>query len=63
MSRMEVSPLATGLDIGSRRFLHPGRLRWLRALGWGGLLFVVFMVFYAVASQAGEPARGAAATP
>ncbi|HWW26399.1 MAG TPA: type II CAAX endopeptidase family protein [Caulobacter sp.] len=63
MSRMDVSPLAPGLDIGSRRVLHLGPLRWLRALGWGGLLFVIFMVFYAVVSQAGEPALGAAATP
>ena len=63
MSRTEVSPSAVGLDVGSRRFLHPGPLRWLRALGWGGLLFVVFMVFYALASKAGEPAQDAAATP
>jgi membrane protease YdiL (CAAX protease family) len=63
MSRTEVSPSAVGLDVGSRRFLHPGPLRWLRALGWGGLLFVAFMVFYALASRAGEPAQGAAATP
>jgi membrane protease YdiL (CAAX protease family) len=63
MSRTEVSPSAVGLDVGSRRFLHPGPLRWLRALGWGGLLFVVFMVFYAVASKAGEPVQDAAATP
>jgi membrane protease YdiL (CAAX protease family) len=63
MSRTEVFASAVGLDIGARRFLHPGPLRWLRALGWGGLLFVVFMVFYAVASRAGEPAQGAAATP
>jgi hypothetical protein len=26
--------------------LHPGPLRWLRSLGWGGLLFVVFSVLY-----------------
>lgn len=24
----------TGLEIGRRRVLHPGPLRWLRALGW-----------------------------
>jgi len=63
MSRTEVSPTAVGLDVGSRRVLHPGPLRWLRALGWGGLLFVVFMVFYAVASRAGEPTQGEGATP
>jgi len=63
MSHTEVSPSAVGLDLGSRRFLHPGPLRWLRALGWGGLLFVIFAVFYAAASMAGEPARGVGATP
>jgi len=63
MSHTEVSPSAVGLDVGSRRFLHPGPLRWLRALGWGGLLFVIFAVFYAAASMAGEPARGVGATP
>jgi membrane protease YdiL (CAAX protease family) len=63
MSHTEVSPSAVGLDVGSRRFLHPGQLRWLRALGWGGLLFVIFAVLYAAASMAGEPARGVGATP
>jgi membrane protease YdiL (CAAX protease family) len=63
MSRTEVSSSAVGLDIGSRRFLHSGPLRWLRALGWGGLLFMVFMVLYAVASRAEEPAQGVGATP
>jgi len=63
MSHTEVSPSVVGLDLGSRRFLHPGPLRWLRALGWGGLLFVIFAVFYAAASMAGEPARGVGATP
>jgi membrane protease YdiL (CAAX protease family) len=63
MSHTEVSPSAVGLDVGSRRFLHPGPLRWLRALGWGGLLFVIFAVLYAAASMAGEPARGVGATP
>jgi membrane protease YdiL (CAAX protease family) len=33
---------ARGLEIGSRRFIHPGPLRWLRAVGWGLLLFFVF---------------------
>tara|TARA_R110002167_G_scaffold206514_1_gene410496 strand:- start:74 stop:1009 length:936 start_codon:yes stop_codon:yes gene_type:complete len=27
------------LDLGERRFLHPGPLRWLRALGWAVALF------------------------
>lgn len=31
--------------LGERRFLHPGPLRWLRALGWGvGLFFLVALV-------------------
>ncbi|WP_165188773.1 CPBP family intramembrane glutamic endopeptidase [Caulobacter soli] len=42
MSSTDVSPSAAGLDIGSRRFLHPGPLRWLRCLGWAVLLFFVF---------------------
>jgi hypothetical protein len=63
MPHTEVSPSAAGLDIGSRRFLHPGPLRWLRSLGWAVLLFVVFMVVYAFASKVGEPAKGASGTP
>lgn len=27
------------LELGDRRFLHPGPLRWLRALGWAVILF------------------------
>ena len=43
MSSTEVSPAAGGgLDLGSRRFLHPGPLRWLRCLGWAVLLFFIF---------------------
>jgi membrane protease YdiL (CAAX protease family) len=42
MSLTEVSPPAAGLEVGSRRFLHPGPLRWLRALGWAVALFFVF---------------------
>jgi membrane protease YdiL (CAAX protease family) len=63
MSHTEVSPSAVGLDLGSRRFLHPGPLRWLRALGWGALLFAVFIVVYAAASMAGEPAKDADGAP
>lgn len=33
--------------LGERRVLHPGRLRWLRALGWMVLLFVVCSFGYA----------------
>tara|TARA_R110002124_G_scaffold8843_1_gene46250 strand:- start:1521 stop:2444 length:924 start_codon:yes stop_codon:yes gene_type:complete len=32
------------LALGERRVLHPGPLRWLRALGWMVLLFVVVAV-------------------
>lgn len=31
----------TGLEVGRRRVLHPGPLRWLRALGWMTLLAAV----------------------
>lgn len=27
------------LELGDRRFLHPGPWRWLRALGWAVALF------------------------
>jgi len=63
MSPTEISSSAVGLDVGSRRFLHSGPLLWLRSLGWGALLFVIFVVAYAAASGAGEPAKGASATP
>ena len=63
MSLSEVSASAAGLDIGSRRFLHPGSLRWLRSLGWGALLFVAFIFVYALVSKVGEPAQGASGTP
>ncbi|SFK58943.1 CPBP family intramembrane glutamic endopeptidase [Caulobacter sp. UNC279MFTsu5.1] len=56
MSPTEVSLSAVGMDLGSRRFLHPGPLRWLRALGWGALLFGAFVVVYAAASNIGERA-------
>lgn len=42
MSLADVSPPGAGLDIGSRRFLHPGPLRWLRSLGWAVALFFIF---------------------
>jgi membrane protease YdiL (CAAX protease family) len=37
-----------GLEVGRRRFLHPGPLRWLRATGWMLLLFVVMAIGYAL---------------
>lgn len=55
MSLAEVSPPAAGLDIGSRRLLHPGPLRWLRSLGWGALLFVLFGLVYGLLSFATLP--------
>ena len=57
MMTTDVSPRAAGLDLGSRRFLHPGPLRWLRALGWGALLFVLFGLIYGVLSFATTPGR------
>jgi membrane protease YdiL (CAAX protease family) len=63
MSLTEVSPVAAGLDIGSRRFLHPGPLRWLRSLGWAVLLFVAFIFAYALVSKVGEPPKGTSGTP
>ncbi|MGR4864529.1 CPBP family intramembrane glutamic endopeptidase [Caulobacter sp. LARHSG274] len=48
MSLTRVSSPAVGLDVGSRRFLHPGPLRWLRALGWAVALFLVFGLAIAV---------------
>ena len=43
MSLIDTTPTG-GLDLGSRRFLRPGPLRWLRCLGWAALLFFVFML-------------------
>ena len=56
MSLIDTTPTA-GLDLGSRRFLHPGLLRWLRALGWGALLFVLFGFVYALLSFVTKPGR------
>jgi membrane protease YdiL (CAAX protease family) len=63
MSHTEISPSTAGLDIGSRRFLHPGPLLWLRSLGWAAVLFVASIVVYAVVSRIGEPPKGASGTP
>lgn len=32
------------VELGERRFLHPGPRRWLRALSWGFCLFVLFIL-------------------
>jgi uncharacterized protein len=47
-----------GLEVGRKRFLHPGPLRWLRALGWMVLLFVVFTMVYGGAQATGGPLKG-----
>nr|WP_295107784.1 type II CAAX endopeptidase family protein [uncultured Caulobacter sp.] len=44
-----------GLEVGRRRFLHPGPLRWLRASAWMVLLFIVFSLVYAGAQAVGNP--------
>lgn len=45
----------SGLEVGTRRFLHPGPLLWLRATAWMVLLFVVFTLIYAGASYFAAP--------
>lgn len=57
MSPTEVSPSVAGLDIGSRRVLHPGPLRWLRSLGWGAALFVLFGFIYGLLAFVTSPDR------
>ncbi len=43
------------LDLGERRFLHPGMLRWLRALGWAvALFFLVALVSLSTAEALGH---------
>lgn len=54
MSPADVSPATAGLDLGSRRILHPGSLRWLRTLAWAVALFLVFMLVDAAASMLPE---------
>jgi membrane protease YdiL (CAAX protease family) len=45
----------SGLEVGGRRVLHPGPLRWLRAFGWMVALFVIFMLVYAGAQVIESP--------
>ena len=42
-------PQGDGLELGTRRFLHPGPLLWLRATGWAVALFMIFMLIDAAA--------------
>ncbi|MDR6627143.1 type II CAAX endopeptidase family protein [Caulobacter segnis] len=49
-----------GMEVGRRRVLHPGPLRWLRALGWMVALFVVFTMIYAGAQVIESPISGKA---
>ena len=44
-----------GLEVGRARILHPGPLRWLRALGWMVALFVIFTIIYAGAQVVSNP--------
>ena len=40
------------VQLGERRVLHPGRWRWLRALGWLVLLFFLTAVAFGLPLQA-----------
>lgn len=51
----EITRDHAGLEVGRKRFLHPGPLRWLRALGWMLLLFVLFSIVYAGAQVVANP--------
>ncbi|PIB93239.1 CPBP family intramembrane glutamic endopeptidase [Caulobacter sp. FWC2] len=51
----EITSDQAGLEVGRQRFLHPGPLRWLRALAWMILLFVLFSVVYAGAQAVANP--------
>ncbi len=48
------SPARWGVSVrlGERRVLHPGRWRWLRALGWAVLLFFLTGVAFGLPAQA-----------
>lgn len=41
-----------GLELGNARVLRPGRLRWLRALGWMAVLAVLAVATFNVAADA-----------
>lgn len=44
-----------GLEVGRKRFLHPGPLRWLRASAWMVVLFVLVSLVYAAVQLRGDP--------
>jgi membrane protease YdiL (CAAX protease family) len=46
--------LARGLEVGRLRVLHPGPLRWLRALGWMVVLFILTMIVSIAAGVTGD---------
>ncbi|MBI1406855.1 MAG: CPBP family intramembrane metalloprotease [Caulobacter sp.] len=55
MTASQSSAPSPGLEVGRRRVLHPGPLRWLRALAWMVPLFLVAMtanLFSATAAMA-----------
>lgn len=42
-------------ELGERRFLHPGKLRWLRALGWMvALFFLIIMASFPLSDALGK---------
>ncbi|MDB5433394.1 MAG: family intrarane metalloprotease [Caulobacter sp.] len=43
--------VTTGVELGNARVLAPGRLRWLRALGWMALLAVLGVATFNVAAD------------
>ncbi|WP_421738694.1 CPBP family intramembrane glutamic endopeptidase [Caulobacter sp.] len=55
MTGSSIATSAQGLDVGARRFLHPGPLRWLRASAWMVLMFVAFTLVYAGAGVFATP--------
>ncbi len=45
MTGASTTTSAQGLDVGARRFLHPGPLRWLRASAWMVLMCWAHLVY------------------
>ncbi|WP_172262928.1 CPBP family intramembrane glutamic endopeptidase [Caulobacter sp. RHG1] len=52
-----------GLEVGRRRFLHPGPLRWLRATAWMVVLFVLVSLVYAGVQMLGDPLTQSGGAP